>query len=456
VEPSLSNSTSDGAAEPGRLQFMLRALRYRNFRLFFAGQLVSLTGSWISMVASSWLVYRLADQADHEHAALMLGIVGFAGQIPIFLISPFAGVWVDHRSRHRILIVTQTLSMLQSFALAALVLNHLITIPQVIALNAFQGVVNAIDVPARQSFVIEMVENRGDLANAIALNSSMVHGSRLFGPAIAGVLIWVVGEGCCFLIDGISYAAVIAALVAMQVKPAIVARPGTRMLHSLKEGLRYSLGFPPIRDLLLLVGVTSLMVMSQSVLMPIFADKILGGGPRSLGVLLSATGVGAFCGSLYLASRRSVLGLGNIIAGACTILGASLLAFSFSRSMLFSLPLLFFSGCMMVVEMASANTVLQTLVDDDKRGRVMSLFTMAFLGVAPFGSLLAGVLASAIGAPHAMAICGAVCFAAGLVFAWRLRELRPYVRPIYVRKGIIPEVAEGMQSTAAKAASAPE
>jgi len=432
---------------------MLRALRYRNYRLFFAGQLVSLIGTWLTTVASSWLVYRLASEQMPGDEALLLGIVNFAAQIPIFLLSPFAGVWVDHWSRHRILIVTQTLSMAQSFALAYLVLGDLITIPQIVALNAFQGLVNAVDVPARQSFVVEMVEAREDLSNAIALNSSMVHGARLFGPAIAGLLIYEFNEGICFLLDGFSFAGVIVALLAMRIKPATVARKGTRMLHSFTEGMRYALGFPPIRTLLALVAVSSLMAMSQSVLMPIVAVQILNGSERTLGLLLCAAGVGAFAGSLYLASRRTVVGLGKVIAGACCLMGASIMLFATSKYLLLSLGLLTLSGFGMVVEMASANTILQTLVDDDKRGRVMSLFTMAFLGMAPFGSLLSGAVANRIGAPWTLGIAGAVCFLAGLTFATRLSALRPFIRPIYMKKGIIPEVAAGIQTTAAMVSS---
>jgi len=444
------------SADVSGLRFMLRALRYRNYRLFFAGQLVSLIGTWLTMVASSWLVYRLASEQMPGREAMMLGIVGFAGQIPVFLLSPFAGVWADHWSRHRILVVTQTLSMVQSFALAFLVLKDIVTIPQIVALNAFQGIVNAVDVPARQTFVVEMVENREDLSNAIALNSSMVHGARLFGPAVAGFLIYKFNEGICFLLDGISYAAVIAALLAMHVKPAIVARKGTRMLHSFTEGLRYALGFPPIRTLLALVAVTSLMIMSQSVLMPIFADKVLGGRERSLGMLLGASGLGAFMGSIYLASRRTVVGLGRVIAAACSMLGVGVMLFAVSTNLYLSLGLLTVSGFGMVVEMASANTVLQTLVDDDKRGRVMSLFTMAFLGVAPFGSLLAGAVADRIGPQWTLVIAGGTCFCAGLTFATRLPALRPYIRPIYVQRGILPEVATGIQTTAALASSTHE
>jgi MFS family permease len=428
------------------LRFILRALRYRNYRLFFSGQIVSLTGTWLTTVASSWLVYRLATESG-QSVALMLGLVGFAGQIPVFLLTPLAGVWVDRWNRHTILVVTQTLSMIQSFTLAALALAGVIDIPQLIALNLFQGFVTAWDVPARQAFTVEMVEDSDDLSNAIALSSSMVHSARLFGPALAGYLIYAFGEGYCFLIDGISYLAVIGALVAMRVRP--VARPisALRALASLREGLHYAFGFRPIRTLILLVAVTSLVATSQSTLMPIFAAQVLGGQERTLGLLLGSAGLGALVGSLYLASRRTVVGLGRVIAIACATLGVGLILFSVSRSLEFSLPLLSVVGFSMVVQMASTNTVLQTIVHDDKRGRVMALYTMAFLGVAPLGSLLAGGVAALVGAPMTLTLAGAVCIVAASVFASRLPSLRPLIRPIYQRKGILPQIAEGIQST---------
>ncbi len=446
---------SQQAPATSNLRFMLRALEYRNYRLFFGGQIVSLIGTWLSTVASSWLVYRLASATD-QPAALMLGLVGFAGQIPVFLFAPLAGVWVDRWNRHTILLITQSLSMVQSFVLAALALSDRITIPQLIALNALQGLVTAIDVPTRQAFTIEMVERREDLSNAIALSSSMVHAARLVGPAVAGYLIYAVGEGYCFLIDGFSYLAVIAALAAMRLvratRPEIVEHP----LRSLWDGVRYAFGFRPIRTFLVMVAVTSVTSISQSTLMPIFAARELGGHARTYGLLLGASGLGALCGSLYLASRRTVVGLGRVIAIACAALGISLVLFSFSRSLIFSLPLLMLTGFSLVVQMASSNTVLQTIVDDDKRGRVMALYTMAFLGVAPLGSLLAGGIATLVGAPTTLAIAGTVCVLTALVFALRLPGLRPLIRPIYQSKGILPQVADGMRDTAAIATTTHE
>jgi MFS family permease len=425
------------SSEPSNVAFMLRALRYPNYRLFFGGQLVSLVGTWLTSVASSWLVYRLATEGHHS-APWMLGLVGFAGQIPMFLITPVAGVWVDRWNRHSILVGTQTLSMLQSFALAALALADRIDIPWLVALNAVQGLVNALDVPARQAFTVEMIEDRDDLGNAIALNSSMVHAARLVGPAIAGYLIYAFGEGYCFLIDGISYLAVIAALLCMRF--AVRQRPSShpRAAAALWEGIHYAYRSRPIRTLLAVVAVMSLVAMSQSTLMPVVAAQVLGGSAATLGWLLGATGAGALAGSAYLAARRSVLGLGGVIAGACATLGICMILFSLSRSLAISLPLLVVGGFALMVQMASCNTLLQTIVDDDKRGRVMALFAMAFLGVAPLGSLVGGGIAALIGAPMTLAAAGGVCIVIGIVFAMQLPALRPLMRPIYQSRGILP------------------
>lgn len=439
---------------------MLRALAYRNYRLFFGGQLVSLVGTWLSMVASNWLVYRLASENDPTTAPMVLGIVGFAGQLPVFLLTPLAGVWIDRWNRHRLLMATQTLAMFHALALGLLVLFDVITIPQILVLNALQGLVNAFDIPARQSFVVDIIENREDLGNAIALNSSMVHLARLLGPVTAGMLIYFVGEAFCFLIDGASYIAVLTALAMMRVSVSRGPPPLLPPWRSLVEGFSYGLGFRPLRVLLLMTAITSLMVMSQSVLMPLYADRILAqpgiNGELLLGLLLGASGVGALTGSLYLASRRTVLGLGRVIAISGTSLGIGLALFAYSPVLWLSLPLLVICGGATVVQIASCNTLLQTIVDDDKRGRVMSLFTMAFMGMAPFGSLLAGTLAARWGAPATLALAGIICLGASSFFALALPRLRPLVRPIYQRKGILPEVALGMQASAAQAASAPE
>jgi MFS family permease len=422
-------------------RFMLRALGHRNYRLFFGGQLVSLIGTWLSSVASSWLVYRLAVAEGHP-APLLLGLVGFASQFPVFLLTPLAGVWVDRWNRHRILIGTQTMAMLQSFTLAGLTLAGVITLWQVLLLMLVQGIINSLDMPSRQALVIELVESRDDLANAIALNSSMVHSARLFGPAIAGYLIYRVGEGYCFLIDGCSYLAVIGALLRMKLPAFSPPVAITRPLAAFREGLAYAFGFPPIRTLLVLVALMSMTAMSQTTLMPIFAAKILGGEEQTLGWLLGASGFGALVGSLYLASRRTVLGLGRVIAIGCVVVGAALIGFALSRWLLLSLALLAISGGALVMLMAAANTILQTIVDDDKRGRVMALFSMAFLGMAPLGSLAGGAIATLLGAPIAIGMAGTICFLVGGWFAFGLPQMRFLVRPIYRTKGVLPPVAD--------------
>ena len=421
--------------------FMLRALRYRNFRLFFGGQIVSLVGTWMTTTATSWLVYRLTG------SAFLLGIVGFAGQLPAFLIGPFTGIYVDRWNRHRLLVLTQTLSMLQSCALAALTLSGHITIAAIVILNAFQGVVNAFDMPCRQAFFVSMIENKADLGNAIALNSSMVNASRLVGPSIAGVVIASFGEGWCFLIDGISYLAVIAALLQMHV-PMAAAQSSRRVsaLEQFKEGWAYAFGFRPIRSIITLLALTCLVGAPYSVLMPIFAGPILGGGPHTLGFLMTASGFGALLGALWLAARRSVLGLARVISVASGLFGLGLVAFSFSRVLWLSLACMVVTGFGFMTQLASSNTVLQTIVDDEKRGRVMSFYMMAFLGTAPFGSLIAGTLSARIGAPHTLMLGGIGCVAGALWFARERPALREAIRPIYVTMGILPELAAGVQS----------
>jgi MFS family permease len=437
--PPLTQTETTPSSANKTFSFMLRALRYRNYRLFFGGQSVSLIGTWMTRIATSWLVYRLT------HSALLLGVVSFAGQIPTFLLAPFAGVWVDRWDRHRVLVVTQTLAMVQSFALAALAITGRITVWDILWLSVFQGLINAFDMPARQAFVIEMVEDRRDLSNAIALNSSMVNVARLLGPSIAGMLIAAVGEGYCFLIDGISYLAVIASLLMMRVVGPRVVRKKKDTLTELKEGWDYVSGFAPIRSILLLLALISLMGMPYSVLMPIFAATILHGGAHTLGFLMGAVGIGALIGAYRLAVRRSVLGLGRLIAISAALFGAGLVAFSQSHWLWLSLILMFFVGLGMMQELASSNTIIQTILEEDKRGRVMSYYAMAFTGMAPFGSLLAGTLADRVGAQSALLISGACCIAGAIWFAAKLPDIRRVVRPIYIELGIIPQMAKGIQ-----------
>jgi MFS family permease len=422
---------------------MLRALAYRNYRLFLGGQVVSLAGTWITTTATNWLVYRLTG------SAVLLGVVGFAGQFPAFVMGPFAGIFVDSWDRHRLLVVTQTISMLQSFALAGLVLSGRVTLEWIVVLSVLQGIVNAFDMPARQAFLLTMIENRGDLGNAIALNSSMVNLARLVGPSIAGVVIATTSEGWCFFIDGVSYVAVIVALLRMNIARAAAA-PIARLsaLRQFTEGFAYAFGFRPIRSIILLLAVVSLVGVPYSVLMPVFATNVFHGGPHTLGILMTSSGCGALLGALWLAGRRSVIGLGRIIAIASGLFGVGLITFSFSHVLWLAIPCLVVAGIGFMVQMASSNTVIQTIVDDEKRGRVMSFYMMAFLGTAPFGSLIAGWLSSRIGAAHTLLVGGSCCILGALWFASALPAIRSSVRPIYVRLGILPEMTSGLASAA--------
>ncbi|HEX6966605.1 MAG TPA: MFS transporter [Gemmatimonadaceae bacterium] len=416
---------------PARGLHIGRALRHRNYRLFFGGQSISLIGTWITRIATSWLVYRLTG------SALLLGVVGFAGQIPTLVLTPFTGVLVDRWDRHRILVVTQVLSMLQSLALAVLTLGGIITVTDILVLQAMQGMINSFDTPARQAFVVQMVEDRRDLPNAIALNSSMVNASRIIGPSIGGVLIAAAGEGWCFGIDAISYLAVIASLLAMHVVRNPRMRPDTRIIEELRTGFGYVAGFRPIRTLLILLALVATMGMPYTVLMPAMATDVLHGGAHTLGFLMTATGVGALAGALYLASRHTVLGLGRAIVIATLTFGGGLVAFALSHTLWISLVVLMFVGAGFMIEMASTNTILQTIVEERLRGRVMAFYAMAVLGTAPIGSLIAGIVAEHIGVAHTILLGGIACMLGGVWFALRLPALRALVRPIYVERGVI-------------------
>jgi len=422
---------------------MFRALQYKNYRLFFSGQGVSLIGTWMQQIAMSWLVYRLTD------SVFLLGVLGFASQVPSFLLGPFAGVVSDRFNRHRILILTQTLSMVQASVLTALVLTNTATTSWLIGLSIFLGVVNAFDVSARQAFVVSLIPKREDISNAIALNSSMFNLARLLGPSIAGILIAAVGEGMCFLFNALSYLAVIFSLFFIKVAPPPPSNKNTQVWQSLKEGFQYAFGFPPIRAIILLIALISLFGMPFSILMPVFAREILHGGANTLGYLMGASGIGALLGALYLAQRSSVVGLGKVIVGATLLLGVGLICFSFVQTLWLALLFIFMTGLGMIVQMAANNTILQTIVDDDKRGRVMSFYSMAFMGMAPFGSLLAGAVADKIGVPYTLLGCGLLCLLSIVPFAIQLPALRKMVRPIYERLGILPQVAAGLQSASA-------
>jgi MFS family permease len=440
--PEAPAPPSDAERGATGLAFMLRALDHRNYRLFFSGQSVSLIGTWMTRIATSWLVYRLTN------SAFLLGVVGFAGQIPSFLLAPFAGVLVDRWNRHHLLVATQALAMAQSLALATLTLTGVVKIWHVIVLSAFQGVINAFDMPARQAFVVEMVDRREDLSNAIALNSSMVNAARLLGPSLAGVIIAAVGEGWCFMLDGVSYLAVIASLLLMWLPRAVAVQIEEEdLFRQIREGWRYIIGFPPIRNMLLLLALVSLVGMPYTVLMPVFATEILGGGPYTLGWLMAASGVGALMGALFLAARKTVLGLGKFIPMMAAAFGVGLIAFSFSRALWLSLLLMVVTGLGFMVQMAVSNTLLQTIVEEDKRGRVMSFYAAAVMGTTPFGSLLAGLVAARIGAPYTLLISGICCIIGAVWFARTLPALRRDIRPIYIKMGILPQVATGLQKT---------
>jgi MFS family permease len=432
-----------------RLAFALRALRYRNFQLFTVGQSISLLGSWMQQVAMGWLVYRLTN------SAFLLGLVAFGAQGPSFILAPFAGVLADRLNRRRMVIVAQSVMMLQSSILTVLVLTGHVQFWHVLVLSTVFGCASAFDIPARQAFLLEMIDRREDLPNAIALNSSIFNGARLVGPAIGGFVIAHFGEGMAFLFNSISYLAVIAGLVAMRIAPRLTIPPKARVFARLREGFSYAWNFAPIRDVLTLVAGAALFGVPFTVLMPVFAVNILHGDARTLGLLMSATGLGALSGALFLAARESVRGLSRVITASALLFGLALIGFAFSHSLPLSMALLALAGFGMMVQMAASNTFLQTVVDDDKRGRIMSLYTMAYIGVAPFGSLFAGAVAQRIGAPLTIALGGAVTMLAALLFARRIPVFRELVGPIYVKLGImpelgiVPEVASGIQAATA-------
>ena len=409
-----------------------RALQHRNFKLFFFGQSISVVGTWMTRVATSWLVYQLT------HSALLLGLVSFSGQIVSFALGPLAGVWVERLNRRKLLVWTQAAAAVQSLALAALALAHVITLSEIIALTAFQGLINAFDMPGRQSFLVQMVDDRNDLSNAIAINSSMANGARLIGPAIAGLVIGATSEGWCFLIDGVSYLAVIASLLMMRIEPLDIQRNATSMLEQMREGWDYVRTVRPIRTILLLFALLSLMGYSYAVLLPIFAAQVLHGGAYTLGWLTTASGIGALTSGLSLAVRKSVVGLTRMLQIAAATLGGALMLFGLSHVLWLSLALMVLVGFGLMQGAAISNTIIQSLVPEDKRARAMSYYTMAFFGAAPFGSLLAGALAHRIGAPYTVILTGAFCIVGSLWFTLELPKVRAVMRPIYQQKGLLP------------------
>ena len=416
-----------------QLKATLRALRSSNYRLFFGGQGVSLMGTWMQQTAMGWLVYRLTG------SAMILGLIGFTSQIPMLLFSPIAGVYADRLNRYRMVIATQICAMLQALALAFLALTGLIEVWHLFILSFLLGLINSFDMPIRQSFIVELLESKADLGNAIALNSFLFNGARLFGPSIAGVLIGLTSEGICFLINGISFLAVLLALLSMKIKMRVLSRAKDSIMNDLKGGFAYVRKFMPIRYILYNLALMSFVGMPFAVLMPVFAKDILKGGPETLGFLMASSGLGAIAGALFLASRKTVLGLGRLIVIGSIMFGAGLICFAMSTSVLLSAVLLTFTGFGMMVQMVASNTIIQTIVDDDMRGRVMSFFAMSFAGTMPFGSLYAGSLASSIGAPRTLIISGIVCIAVALLFYRRLKPMREVIRPIYHKMGILPD-----------------
>jgi MFS family permease len=412
-----------------------RSLRHRDYKLYLCAQLVSVCGTWMQQVAQSWLIYRLTGSAT------LLGVVGFASQIPIFALGPIGGVLTDRYSPHRIVVRTQTAALIQAVLLATLTLSGWVQPLHIVLLGMVLGIVNALDMPARQSLVNQLV-SIDDLPNAIALNSSMINAARIVGPAIAGVVVAQVGEGVCFLINAISYLVVIAALMAMNISRQIPATgPQVSLTRSLAEGVNYALAISPIRQLLLLMGLVGFMGMPYITLMPVFAAEIYRGGADALGLMMGAVGIGALLGSLFLARRAKVLGLGRIIVAAALTFGIGLILFSFSSLFALSLTILSVVGCAWMVLVAGCNTALQSLSDDAMRGRIMSLFSMMLVGMAPFGSLIAGWSADHIGAPRVIAIGGFFCAMAGIIFARQLPKLREVAIPILIARGIIPDPA---------------
>jgi MFS family permease len=436
----------DDPPRKGFLRSVTRALSHRNFRLFFVGQTVSMVGGWMTRVAIGWLVFRLGG----PDSAFLLGLVGFVGQAPAFFLAPIAGVLVDRWNRHRFLVVTQALFMAESGLLTLVAFSGAsgpAMIDLLLALSCFEGLVNAFDLPARQAFLSDMVPRSEDRANAIALNSSLVNGARFVGPALAGVVIAVGSEGWCFAADAVSSLAIIGALLAMRIpRPERILREAPAW-RELAHGVRYAFGFAPIRAILLLLALVSFAGGPYTLLIPVFAD-LLGGGPSTLGLLTAASGAGALAGALYLASRTSVLGLGRIIVVATCLFGAGLAGFALSRFVWVSAAMLALTGFGMMVQMAASNTILQTVVDEDKRGRVMGLYALAFLGATPLGSLLAGVLAGWAGVTATVLAGGVACLVGAVVFAIHLPRLRAAVQPIYAGMGILPEIATGMQAAA--------
>jgi MFS family permease len=429
AEKNTERAAAGGPATPSAFPDIVRSLRHRNFRLFFSGQLISLVGTWMQNIAQSWLVY------DMTKSSLLLGTVAFCGQIPVFLLAPVGGMVADRWHRRHIVIATQTTSMILAFVLSILTLSGRVRVWEVIVLAALLGAVNAFDMPTRQAFLVEMV-GREDLMNAIALNSSMFNGARIIGPAIAGVLVATIGEGWCFFANGASYIAVIIGLLMMRIERLPVQAELASSFERVAEGFRFVRDTAPIRAVLLLLGLVSVAAMPYVVLMPIFAARVLHGNARTLGVLMGATGIGALASALMLATRTGVRGLDRVLVLACAGFGASLILFSFSRWYVLSVLLLLPVGFFMMTQMTASNTLIQSMVPDRLRGRTMAAHAMMFMGLAPIGSLLSGVLAQRIGAPWTVAIGGAGAIVGVAVFARALPNFQAEARRLISEQGM--------------------
>jgi MFS family permease len=416
------------------LEKVFVSLHSRNYRLYFTGQSISLIGTWMQNVALSWLVYRLTG------SVFLLGLVGFTSQIPTFILSPFTGVLIDRYNRLRIMILAQMSFMLQALVMTLLVLFNVIEVWHIVALSLVFGIISSFDAPARQSLVVDLISKKEDLGNAIALNSAVFNGARLVGPAVAGITIALVGEGLCFLLNTLSYVAVIYALsrIIIPAKPVIVQESNLKKIFT--DGLHYTFSSFPIRRLLMQLAILSLVALPFIVLLPAYAKEILHGSSDTLGFLMSSLGAGALTGAIYMAGRKSILGLGRIISIFTTLLGSMIVLASFSEKTYFSLALFYMGGLSMILSIAAINTMLQTIADEDKRGRVMSFYAMALMGTTPIGNLLAGTIASGIGIPHTLLAGGTITILAGLWFEWDRKALRKYIHPIYIRKGILPEM----------------
>jgi MFS family permease len=418
-----------------------RALNHRNFRLYFSGQGLSIIGTWVQRIALTWLVYRLTN------SAFLLGIVGFSGQIPLLIITPFAGVLADRLDKHKILLYTQVLSMVQALVLAVLVLTNTIQIWEIILLSIILGVFDAVDMPTRQSFMVEMISNnRNDLGNAIAINSSMVNSARLIGPSVAGILISLFGEGWCFLLNAISYIAVIVSLLKMEIVHKPITSKEKNTINELKEGIQYAFSFSPIKSILLLLAVVSFMGTPIRILAPVFVKNFFHGGADLFGFLMGASGLGALSGAIFLMNRKSVLGLGKLITYAVLVFGIGLIAFALSQIFILSVFFMFMTGIGMMIQLAGSNTMLQTITENDKRGRIMSLYAMSFRGVSPFGSLLAGAAAGLVGASLTLVTGGVFCVIGAIYFLINLPKMRALIKPIYIKYGILPETLHGVET----------